>query len=166
MTFLCLYISRWWRQTWDTAPYFTVFNQSEAIIEHGISVYTCMDTWSYVCLCTSRTSSRLTEGRLSPCFGGLEIMSYGVGVVLSLRALTCASAAVLSMCLLRESEWYSRCFGPRVEMSCRWVREALGACTYVLKCWLEILRSRIKKICEMPCLYCTWWHKDGGKKYS
>ena len=39
MTFLCLYISRWWRQTWDTAPYFTVVNQSEARIstEHGIS---------------------------------------------------------------------------------------------------------------------------------
>ena len=38
MTFLCLYISRWWRQTWDTAPYFTVVNQSEARIstEHGI----------------------------------------------------------------------------------------------------------------------------------
>ena len=41
MTFLCLYISRWWRQTWDTAPYFTVVNQSEARIstEHGINVY-------------------------------------------------------------------------------------------------------------------------------
>ena len=38
MTFLCLYILRWWRQTWDTAPYFTVVNQSEARIstEHGI----------------------------------------------------------------------------------------------------------------------------------
>ena len=38
MTFLCLYISRWWRQTWDTAPYFTVVNKSEARIstEHGI----------------------------------------------------------------------------------------------------------------------------------
>ena len=38
MTFLCLYISRWWRQTWDTAPYFTAVNQSEARIstEHGI----------------------------------------------------------------------------------------------------------------------------------
>ena len=34
----CLYISRWWRQTWDTALYFTVVNQSEARIsrEHGI----------------------------------------------------------------------------------------------------------------------------------
>ena len=41
MTFLCLYISRWWRQTWDTPPYLTVVNQSEARIstEHGISVY-------------------------------------------------------------------------------------------------------------------------------
>ena len=41
MTFLCLYISRWWRQTWDTAPYFTVVNQSEARIstEHGKNVY-------------------------------------------------------------------------------------------------------------------------------
>ena len=40
MTFLRLYISRWWRQTWDTAPYFTVVNQSEARIstEHGIKV--------------------------------------------------------------------------------------------------------------------------------
>ena len=39
---LC-YISRWWRQTWDTAPYFTVVNQSEARIstEHGISYFTC-----------------------------------------------------------------------------------------------------------------------------
>ena len=39
MTFLCLYISRWWRQTWDTPPYFTVVNQSEARIstEHGIN---------------------------------------------------------------------------------------------------------------------------------
>ena len=38
MTFLCLYISRWWRQTWDTPPYLTVVNQSEARIstEHGI----------------------------------------------------------------------------------------------------------------------------------
>ena len=41
MTFLCLYISRWWRQTWDTASYFTVVNQSQAIIstEHGTSIY-------------------------------------------------------------------------------------------------------------------------------
>ena len=41
MTFLCLYISRWWRQTWDTAPYFTVVNQSEARIstEHGINIH-------------------------------------------------------------------------------------------------------------------------------
>ena len=41
MTFLCLYISRWWRQTWDTAPYFTVVNQSEARIstEHGIIIH-------------------------------------------------------------------------------------------------------------------------------
>ena len=40
MTFLCLYISRWWRQTWDTAPYLTVVNQSEARIstEHGIKL--------------------------------------------------------------------------------------------------------------------------------
>ena len=31
-------VSRWWRQTWDTAPYSTVVNQSEARIstEHGI----------------------------------------------------------------------------------------------------------------------------------
>ena len=45
MTFLCLYISRWWRQTWDTAPYSTVVNLSEARIstEHGISndIHTC-----------------------------------------------------------------------------------------------------------------------------
>ena len=43
MTFLCLYISRWWRRTWDTAPYFTVVNQSEARIstEHGIYIYIC-----------------------------------------------------------------------------------------------------------------------------
>ena len=36
-----LYISRWWRQTWDTAPYLTVVNQSEARIstEHGINIY-------------------------------------------------------------------------------------------------------------------------------
>ena len=48
MTFLCLYISRWWRQTWDTAPYFTVVNQPEARIstEHGINTYT--STWKYV----------------------------------------------------------------------------------------------------------------------
>ena len=41
MTFLCLYISRWWRQTWDTPPYLTVVNQSEARIstEHGIMLY-------------------------------------------------------------------------------------------------------------------------------
>ena len=41
MTFLCLYISRWWRQTWDTAPYFTVVIQSEARIstEHGIKIH-------------------------------------------------------------------------------------------------------------------------------
>ena len=41
MTFFCLYISRWWRQTWDTAPYFMVVNQSEARIstEHGIKGY-------------------------------------------------------------------------------------------------------------------------------
>ena len=40
MMFLCLYISRWWHQTWDTAPYFTVVNQSEARIsmEHGIKL--------------------------------------------------------------------------------------------------------------------------------
>ena len=40
MTFVCLYISRWWRQTWDTAPYVTVVNQSEARIstEHGIKL--------------------------------------------------------------------------------------------------------------------------------
>ena len=33
---------RWWRQTWDTAPYFTVVNQSEARIstEHGIILVT------------------------------------------------------------------------------------------------------------------------------
>ena len=39
MTFLFLYISRWWRQTWDTPPYLTVVNQSEARIstEHGIN---------------------------------------------------------------------------------------------------------------------------------
>ena len=39
MTFLCLYISRWWRQTWDAATYFTVVNQSKARIsaEHGIN---------------------------------------------------------------------------------------------------------------------------------
>ena len=39
-----LYISRWWRQTWDTVPYFTVVNQSEARIstEHGINIYTYM----------------------------------------------------------------------------------------------------------------------------
>ena len=38
-TFLCLYISCWWCQTWDTAPYFKVVNQSEARIstEHGIN---------------------------------------------------------------------------------------------------------------------------------
>ena len=42
MTFRCLYISRWWRQTCDTAPYFTVVNQSEARIstEHGIILVT------------------------------------------------------------------------------------------------------------------------------
>ena len=48
MTFLCLYISRWWRQTWDTAPYFTVVNQSEARIstEHGITLVTpCLLIW-------------------------------------------------------------------------------------------------------------------------
>ena len=41
MTFLCLYISRWWRQTWDMAPYFTVVNQSKARIstEHRIRGY-------------------------------------------------------------------------------------------------------------------------------
>ena len=41
MTFLCLYISRWWRQTLETAPYLTVVNQSEARIstEHGINHY-------------------------------------------------------------------------------------------------------------------------------
>ena len=41
MTFLCFYISRWWRQTWDTAPYFTTVNQSEGRIstEHGIILY-------------------------------------------------------------------------------------------------------------------------------
>ena len=39
MTFLCLYISGWWRQTWDTPLYFTVVNQTKARIstEHGIS---------------------------------------------------------------------------------------------------------------------------------
>ena len=37
-----VFISRWWRQTWDTVPYFTVVNQSEARIstEHGINTYT------------------------------------------------------------------------------------------------------------------------------
>ena len=47
MMFLCLYISRWWRQTWDTAPYFTVVNQSEARIstEHGIKQY--ITAWIY-----------------------------------------------------------------------------------------------------------------------
>ena len=50
--FLCLYISRWWRQTWDTAPYFTVVNQSEARIstEHGITSYIKLHyngTWLY-----------------------------------------------------------------------------------------------------------------------
>ena len=45
MTFLCLYISRWWRQTWDTAPYFTVVSQSEARIskEHGINWHVWWD---------------------------------------------------------------------------------------------------------------------------
>ena len=46
MTFFCLYISRWWRQTWDTPPYLTVVNQSEARIstEHGIKHYTELNT--------------------------------------------------------------------------------------------------------------------------
>ena len=39
MTFLCLYISRWWRQTWDTAPYFTVVNQSEARISTYVYIH-------------------------------------------------------------------------------------------------------------------------------
>ena len=44
MTFLCLYISRWWRQTWDTPLYFTVVDQSEAriSIEHGINNHIAM----------------------------------------------------------------------------------------------------------------------------
>ena len=39
MTFLCLYISRWWCQPWYTPLYFTVVNQSDARIstEHGIN---------------------------------------------------------------------------------------------------------------------------------
>ena len=55
MTFLCLYISRWWRQTWDTAPYFTVVNQSEARIstEHGINMHIrciCNMNWIFVAI--------------------------------------------------------------------------------------------------------------------
>ena len=39
--FLYLYISHWWRQTWDTCVYFTVVSQSEVRVntEHGIKHY-------------------------------------------------------------------------------------------------------------------------------
>ena len=42
MTFLSLYISCWWRQTWDTDLYLTVFSQSKVRVstEHGNGTFT------------------------------------------------------------------------------------------------------------------------------
>ena len=49
MTFLCLYISRWWRQTWDTAPYFTVVNHAiRSENQHGARDK-CIYTHTGVC---------------------------------------------------------------------------------------------------------------------
>ena len=52
MTFLCPYISHWWRQTWDMLLYFTVVTQSEARIstEHGITLFITQSTttWYYM----------------------------------------------------------------------------------------------------------------------
>ena len=47
MTSLSLYISHWWRQTWDTRLYFTVVSQSEARVntEHAIKEFTTMRCW-------------------------------------------------------------------------------------------------------------------------
>ena len=60
MTFLCLYISRWLRQTWDTAPYFTVVNQSEARIstEHGIKWDTYKTAQNHAIICVSYVHTR------------------------------------------------------------------------------------------------------------
>ena len=50
MTFLSLYISRWWRQTWDTCLSFKVVSQSEARTgtEHGLKLHIHTETSTVV----------------------------------------------------------------------------------------------------------------------
>ena len=83
MTFLCLYISRWWRQTWNTPLYFTVVNQSEARIstEHGINtVYSMIYSHSFIVLCFVLVISSVYSGFLwsiYPYSSGLLYWHWG-----------------------------------------------------------------------------------------